>query len=689
MAIEGDAEKGGGMINSESNASLLVGEGINSREGSPTNDKDHDTVQQSDSGKDEEPPKISTDDGKPPRRPSLLKQRPNTVPHHRSIPSADASALSALTADEFDQQDIDLRFGRSYGVSWENQDPGLAMPRSGDANDSANPVPPMSPTSIGATPPPPKQKARENWGKLKQTLGVNAASVKEVNPLETEAEAAILRVVERARKANAAKAGNILPHVSDEAAEVLMQEDATTPEQSNLTSSRKSSNPVEKSVLSRGTTATSAAAKATGHNRTKTLDNTLFDLANQMETLQNGPGGTFTADTGGGRGRLFSGEDIVLPEPKGNSGDVLAQNAAVLFRRSSIARKESRANVTIQDERPSSPQSTRIPVYEENTDAEDSFAPPIDSIVVDDVDIETGVDVEVAPEGDSPPAPGTTGRRKPFKLGKGARTFAQAKNQEMKEDFDAFWKFLQPRGRSIKFYLLVVVFCVIIPLIATSAILFHSGNPDLGREGASWSWFLLFLSRNVITGTLAKATEVIVIDLLSLHFRLTTRIFGTIFTLLLVQSKGELSCSFLDCSLPRQLSCEVHALSLYPGWPFLVFSWGVNNFALNSGKNAFAQHWLYWQDALPLFNATNPSGTITYSYVNHAVNGIAVALGFVVALKRLWWGLYLGKRSYREYLLYRVHWMKVSYRSCSRIVLFEIQGIMVMSLPKSSRTWLW
>jgi hypothetical protein len=89
---------------------------------------------------------------------------------------------------------------------------------------------------------------------------------------------------------------------------------------------------------------------------------------------------------------------------------------------------------------------------------------------------------------------------------------------------------------------------------------------------------------------------------------------------------------------------------LHPGWPFIVFSWGVNNFALNSGKNAFAQHWLFWQDALPLFNASNPSGTITTSYVNYAANGIAVALGFVVAVKRLWWGLYLGKRSYREYL---------------------------------------
>jgi hypothetical protein len=395
MASEGDSEKGGGMINSESNASLLAGEGMSSREASQTSDED---ALHSDSVKEEEPRKIAADDGKPPRRPSLLKQRPR----HRSVPSADASALSALTADELDQ-DIDLRFGRSNGVSWESQDPALAMPMVGETIDTANPVRPMSPTSIDAATPP-KQKARKNWGKVKQTFGVNAASVKEVNPLETEAEAAILRVVERTRKANAAKAGNILPHVTDEAAEVLKQEDVTTPEQNNLTSSRKSSTPVERSVLSRGTTASVAASKTMGHNRTKTLDHTLFDLANQMETLQNGPGGTFTADAGSGRGRFFS-EDVVLPEQKGNSGDVLAQNAAVLFRKSIITRTESRVNITTEDEHLPSPPSTRIPGHEKKTDAEESCTPPINSIVVEDFDIETGVDVDFSPEDDSPLRP--------------------------------------------------------------------------------------------------------------------------------------------------------------------------------------------------------------------------------------------------------------------------------------------
>jgi hypothetical protein len=554
MASQGGLEGGEGIGKSES-ATSLVGEGISSRESSPTSNAENpptDTPKMKEDEfvnipREEEPPQVTADGGKPPR-PDLLKPRPSPVSRHRSVPSAVSrdgiSAVSKLTSDE-------------SNMSWEDQDPGLAMPIFGETDDTANPVPPMSPSSIDATPPA-KRRARKNWGKVKQTMGIDAASVKEVNPLETEAEATIFRVVERARRANAAKAGNILPHVSDEAAEVFTQDAVATTEQSNHTSKRKKSVD-EKNASSRGTSITDTG-KSKGHRRVETLDHTLFNLATKMDTLQNGAEGgrerTFTADTGGGRGRFFS-EDAGLSERKGNSGDVLAQNAAVLFRRP-IARRESMRNVTREEEQPPEPPLSSSPSAvsdgklmsmssitnpsigaSKKTDSEESAVLPVDSIMDEDVDIETGVDVKVAPEGDSPPSPDGIKRRRHSKFGKGARRIAQVTNQEVKEDFDTFWKFLQPRRGSIKFYVLVVVCCVIIPLIATSAILFHSGNPDLGREGATWSWFLLFLVRNVITGTLAKATEVIVIDLLTLHYRLTTRIFGTVFSLLLVQSKGE------------------------------------------------------------------------------------------------------------------------------------------------------
>jgi hypothetical protein len=50
-----------------------------------------------------------------------------------------------------------------------------------------------------------------------------------------------------------------------------------------------------------------------------------------------------------------------------------------------------------------------------------------------------------------------------------------------------------------------------------------------------------------------------------------------------------------------------------------------------------------------MFTVENLSGNITYSEMNYRINGTAVGVGFIIALKRLWWGLYLGKRSYCKY----------------------------------------
>lgn len=459
---------------------------------------------------------------------------------------------------------------------------------------------------------------------ISRSLQANDLSIKQVNPLETEAEAAIFRVVEKARRANAAKPTNILRHVSVEAAEVFGEQDSSAAKNKN------------------------AGDEAKGHKRTNTLDNALFDLAKQMDTIhmngQDSSGGRQrkgSADTGGGRERKgtadygegrprFFSADSALPEAKGNSGDVLAQNAAALFRRPIAKRMESSRVVSPSSEHVSDNSTLRSIAGRRNslktsgssaiadakkTDVEEA----VEAMV--DVDIEAGVEVEG--EGDS------SRENQKFNLGRGARRLAQAANTEMKEDFDSFWQFLRPRRGHIKTYLGVAIGCLIFPLVLAAAMLYYIPRareekpPDLGREGATWSWFLLFLARNVVTGGVAKCSEVLVIDLFTLHFRLTSQLFGTIFALLLVQSKG---------------------------WPFIVFAWGVANFAMNSGNNPFAHHWLFWQDAIELFNEKNLSGTITYSRTNYVVNGIAVAVGVAVAVKRLWWGLYLGKRSYSTYL---------------------------------------
>ena len=365
--MSSEEEEKNGMTKGESTTSL-IGEGIDSREGTPspsTNDEVEEPTSTADAvtgppPAEDIPATLSGEGGKPPRAPHLLQPRPSpvsrnaTAEHGREQSIGEWSSMSALT-DPDAGEDIGLPYDRINGVSWEKdvvepQTESIAMPILGETVhvDTAKPVPPMSPPTITSTPPP--QRAKRNWGKVREALAIQEedVSVKTVNPLETEAEAAILRALDRTRKRNAAKAGNILPHVSDEAAAAFKQQDAT-PEQSNVSSSsnRKSSGD-ERSVLS-GATSTSATK---GHNRTKTLDNTLFDLATKLTNLQNqdtGGGGrprTYTADSAVGRGRLFSDDKglaaaAATSEYNANSGDLLVQNAAALFRRPLTKREES------------------------------------------------------------------------------------------------------------------------------------------------------------------------------------------------------------------------------------------------------------------------------------------------------------------------------------------------------------
>lgn len=80
-----------------------------------------------------------------------------------------------------------------------------------------------------------------------------------------------------------------------------------------------------------------------------------------------------------------------------------------------------------------------------------------------------------------------------------------------------------------------------------------------------------------------------------------------------------------------------------------MFLWGVFDFCLLSGPSDFVHHWAYWQEGIGLFNAQNPAGNVINSTWNHRILAIAVAVGVVVAFKRLLLGLYLGKRTFTTY----------------------------------------
>lgn len=117
--------------------------------------------------------------------------------------------------------------------------------------------------------------------------------------------------------------------------------------------------------------------------------------------------------------------------------------------------------------------------------------------------------------------------------------------------------------------------------------------------------------------------EALVIDFLCLRSRWCVRILGPFVTLFIVQSKG---------------------------WPFIAFWWGVFNFIMLFGAGQFANHWLFWQDVIAMCNGRNPSGHVTDSTEYKILLVCLVVVSFVVAAKRFWLGLHLGRKTFGKFL---------------------------------------
>jgi hypothetical protein len=78
---------------------------------------------------------------------------------------------------------------------------------------------------------------------------------------------------------------------------------------------------------------------------------------------------------------------------------------------------------------------------------------------------------------------------------------------------------------------------------------------------------------------LAHLLEAFIIDFLCLNTQFCKNLFGNLVTLLIAHSKG---------------------------WPFLAVTWGLLDFGLLHGSSEFASNWLYWQNAMDVFNEANP-----------------------------------------------------------------------------------
>jgi hypothetical protein len=196
------------------------------------------------------------------------------------------------------------------------------------------------------------------------------------------------------------------------------------------------------------------------------------------------------------------------------------------------------------------------------------------------------------------------------------------------ETVNAFWK---PRRHLVYTSLKIEVLYIMLPSLCTAGILFYLvDNPPTGtcpwegceprKQFASASWWVLFLGcRQVVIFTLAKSMELFLVDFLALRTTICLRLFGPMVTLLLVQWRG---------------------------WPLLLFFFGLFNLLLTAGNSNFANHWLYWQDVIPMMNRSNPSGYVTSDAFYYLLCELAMVIGSVVGIKRLMIGLHFGRRTF-------------------------------------------
>jgi predicted transcriptional regulator len=374
-----------------------------------------------------------------------------------------------------------------------------------------------------------------------------------VNPMETEAESHILRALEeQSRVTKPSSTSAVLPDLTDEAAESL---------ESQIENSKSSSNSDLKledslSVISGGSKKGSRKKKPR-HRRTNTvasqltigsgepnhMDATLFELSTVMRNIHNNANEEHAEDLEPMRGHhRVASQDIGHPIATSISdhpitgSDALANNAALLFRgkmkQAELVVVESSSNET-------DPKKNDDLIAEGSNESSDEQGS------------EHSHDVEL---GRPHSSAGESRRRH-------GRSIAEKMLDAAKADWDYLSEFLGHRRRGMYVYFRTLLFFLIIPALAISGLLFYFfGNPLMrGAGGASISWFLIFLLiRHSICFSIGKVSEIVLIDFFALKTGLILRMFGSVFTLLVINSKG---------------------------WPSLISWWGFYGLCLLSGDS--------------------------------------------------------------------------------------------------------
>lgn len=480
---------------------------------------------------------------------------------------------------------------------------------------------------------------RRGRGGTGSNMSISLDDVRKQIPRESEAETYIIRALEEREEAGILEPTSIVNNVSEMVSEALAavmnrNENASVDGASSMESpanDRESSSSMDhrtistsrRSLNTAGTPGSprsrkrlnSTASSSSRHIRSLTMEERLYDLTSAFDALHTE--GDYLSQGGTTR-------EYTMPM---SSTDAFQQGTSILYHRT-VTEKEDNRQYAVPSERQSEEGS--VGDQSDNRSQTQKLHPKKN----DDADEhlegirEDSEDNYRDEENQNYPMP-HRGKKKKSEI----MIFREIKD------------FLGPQRKAIFLFFRTLLLYLIFPGISIAVILFYAaGNPPTGKltkdaqlvngtytntggkvidsDSASASWWFLFVVRQAVTATLAKAIEFIVIEFFAIRSRGAACLLGPWATLIVLQSRG---------------------------WPFLLIAWSLVDFLLLSGIGKIGNHWLFWQDSLDVFNESNPSGSFVDSTMNNRILGIALCMGIIVTIKRFALGLYLGKQTFLEF----------------------------------------
>ena len=200
---------------------------------------------------------------------------------------------------------------------------------------------------------------------------------------------------------------------------------------------------------------------------------------------------------------------------------------------------------------------------------------------------------------------------------------------------------LERNRKNMKEYIRKAMMFLIIPCTIIAFFLYYVlGNPGadviyvpvnetsdttervVSNDQPSYSWLFLFFGvRQVITYGLAVGLAYLTVSYYQ-QAGIKFTIVGPMGRLMIIQAKG---------------------------WPLILLFWGIFDLVMLFGKTRFANHWLYYQPWIGIFNDKNPSGGFPDYDIYKNVVIFAIVAGGLVAIKRFLVGLRFGQNSYYRY----------------------------------------